>query len=134
MDTFESVIQGLEVKKVKVLTFFTCQKHPSPLSLLPFIIPSHPLQVSEMESQIDTFESEMEGLQVKKGKQRPPRLVHLEESIVRHKAHIYRLEMILRLLENDELGPDQVAEVKDFVEDYVERNQVRGRGRGRGGG
>lgn len=29
-----------------------------------------------MESQIDSFEAEMEGLTVKKGKTRPPRLVH----------------------------------------------------------
>lgn len=65
--------------------------------------------------------------QVKKGKQRPPRLVHLEESIQRHKAHINRLEMILRLMDNDELGPDQVADVKELVEDYLERNQVRRR-------
>eukprot|EP00850_Spirogloea_muscicola_P007071 SM000035S13051 [mRNA] locus=s35:140899:147491:+ [translate_table: standard] len=79
--------------------------------------------VAELESQIDSFESEMEGLQVKKGKQRPPRLTHLEESIVRHKAHINKLEMVLRLLDNDELQPEQVADVKDLVEDYVERNQ-----------
>ncbi|CAI5469894.1 unnamed protein product [Closterium sp. Yama58-4] len=79
--------------------------------------------VSELESQIDSFESEMEGLQVKRGKQRPPRLMHLEESITRHKAHITRLEMILRLMDNDELSPEQVTDVKDLVEDYVERNQ-----------
>eukprot|EP00850_Spirogloea_muscicola_P008123 SM000042S15390 [mRNA] locus=s42:780817:787413:+ [translate_table: standard] len=81
------------------------------------------MEVAELESQIDSFESEMEGLQVKKGKQRPPRLTHLEESIVRHKAHINKLEMVLRLLDNDELQPEQVADVKDLVEDYVERNQ-----------
>ena len=35
----------------------------------------YPGQVSELESQIDNFEAEVEGLSVKKGKQRPPRLV-----------------------------------------------------------
>ncbi|XP_022932789.1 CCR4-NOT transcription complex subunit 3-like isoform X1 [Cucurbita moschata] len=79
--------------------------------------------VSELESQIDNFEAEVEGLSVKKGKQRPPRLVHLETSITRHKAHIMKLELILRLLDNDELSPEQVNDVKDFLEDYVERNQ-----------
>ncbi|KAH9331669.1 hypothetical protein KI387_003777, partial [Taxus chinensis] len=49
--------------------------------------------------------------------------MHLEESIGRHKAHIVKLELILRLLDNDELSPEQVNDVKDFVEDYVERNQ-----------
>lgn len=79
--------------------------------------------VSELESQIDSFEAELEGLSVKKGKTRPPRLTHLETSIVRHKAHIMKLELILRLLDNDELSPEQVNDVKDFLDDYVERNQ-----------
>ncbi|XP_073282352.1 uncharacterized protein [Primulina huaijiensis] len=79
--------------------------------------------VSELESQIDSFEAEVEGLSVKKGKARPPRLTHLETSISRHKAHIMKLELILRLLDNDELSPEQVNDVKDFLDDYVERNQ-----------
>ncbi|RLN42777.1 general negative regulator of transcription subunit 3 isoform X2 [Panicum miliaceum] len=79
--------------------------------------------VSDLENQIDNFEAEVEGLSIKKGKQRPPRLVHLEKSITRHKAHIKKLESILRLLDNDELSPEQVNDVKDFLEDYVERNQ-----------
>ncbi|KAG2243473.1 hypothetical protein Bca52824_094693 [Brassica carinata] len=79
--------------------------------------------VSELESQIDSFEAELEGLSVKKGKSRPPRLTHLETSITRHKDHIIKLELILRLLDNDELSPEQVNDVKDFLDDYVERNQ-----------
>ncbi|KAG8390764.1 hypothetical protein BUALT_Bualt01G0117400 [Buddleja alternifolia] len=79
--------------------------------------------VSELENQIDSFEAEIEGISVKKGKTRPPRLTHLETSIVRHKAHIMKLELILRLLDNDELSPEQVNDVKDFLDDYVERNQ-----------
>ncbi|KAK4793359.1 hypothetical protein SAY86_023794 [Trapa natans] len=79
--------------------------------------------VGELETQIDIFEAEIEGLSVKKGKTRPPRLVHLETSIARHKAHIMKLELILRLLDNDELSPEQVNDVKDFLDDYVERNQ-----------
>ncbi|KAL2335079.1 hypothetical protein Fmac_016292 [Flemingia macrophylla] len=79
--------------------------------------------VGELESQIDSFEAELEGLSVKKGKNRPPRLTHLETSITRHKAHIKKCEFILRLLDNDELSPEQVNDVKDFLDDYVERNQ-----------
>ncbi|XP_020589198.1 CCR4-NOT transcription complex subunit 3 isoform X2 [Phalaenopsis equestris] len=79
--------------------------------------------VGDLESQIDNFEAEIEGLSVKKGKARPPRLAHLETSIVRHKAHIMKLELILRLLDNDELSHEQVNDVRDFLEDYVERNQ-----------
>lgn len=36
-----------------------------------------------------------------------------------------KLEWILRLLDNDELSPEQVNDVKEFLEDYVERNQVQ---------
>ncbi|KAJ8506614.1 hypothetical protein OPV22_007500 [Ensete ventricosum] len=80
--------------------------------------------VGDLESQIDNFKPEVEGLSVKKGKTRlPPRLTHLKTSIARHKAHILKLELILRLLDNDELSPEQVNDVKDFLEDYVERNQ-----------
>lgn len=79
--------------------------------------------VTELESQVDYYEAEIEGLSVKKGKTRPPRLTHLETSIARHKAHIMKLELILRLLDNDELSPEQVNDVRDFLEDYVERNQ-----------
>ncbi|XP_019458350.1 PREDICTED: general negative regulator of transcription subunit 3-like isoform X1 [Lupinus angustifolius] len=79
--------------------------------------------VGELESQIDSFEAELEGLYVKKGKNRPPRLTHLETSITRHKAHIKKCEFILRLLDNDELSPEEVNDVKDFLDDYVERNQ-----------
>lgn len=50
--------------------------------------------------------------------------IHLETSIVRHKAHIKKCELLLRLLDNDELSPEQVNDVKDFLDDYVERNQV----------
>ncbi|XP_027924929.1 CCR4-NOT transcription complex subunit 3-like isoform X1 [Vigna unguiculata] len=79
--------------------------------------------VGELESQIDNFEAELEGLSVKKGKNKPPRLIHLETSITRHKAHVKKCEFILRLLDNDELSPEQVNDVKDFLDDYVERNQ-----------
>ena len=49
---------------------------------------------------------------------------HLETSITRHKAHIKKCEFILRLLDNDELSPEEVNDVKDFLDDYVDRNQV----------
>ena len=49
---------------------------------------------------------------------------HLEESIDRHKKHIQKLELVLRLLDNDELSAEEVVEVKYPVEDYVDRNQV----------
>ncbi|GAQ78366.1 transcription regulator NOT2/NOT3/NOT5 family protein [Klebsormidium nitens] len=79
--------------------------------------------VTNLETQVDTFESELENLTTKKGKQKPPRMSHLEESIERNKAHVIKLEQILRLLDNEELSPEEVNDVKDLVEDYLERNQ-----------
>lgn len=35
-----------------------------------------------------------------------------------------KLELILRLLDNDELSPEQINDIKDFLDDYVEHNQV----------
>lgn len=110
--------------------------------------------------QNEAFDAEMEGLAPAKGKKGkpPPRHAHLEESIVRHKAHITRLEQMLRLLDNEvsdtctcwykrqlvthalslrmsvsshqqavfavqALGVDDMAGVKELVEDYIDRNQ-----------
>ena len=53
--------------------------------------------------QLEGFDAELETLQTGGGKKRgkpPPRLTHMEESISRHKAHVVRLEAIMRLLDN----------------------------------
>ncbi len=79
-----------------------------------------------LPSQLEEFDAELEGLQAvktRKGAKPAPRLVHLEESVLRHRTHIARLEQLLRLMENDAVAPDEVLEVKDLVDDYIERNQ-----------
>ncbi len=49
--------------------------------------------VDDLNAQLDTFEAEIESLSTaKKGKQKPARLTHLEESVLRHKEHITKLE------------------------------------------
>ncbi|CAN4075412.1 unnamed protein product [Withania somnifera] len=58
-------------------------------------------QPKTLENQIDNFEAELEGLLVKKGSKGPK----------------------IDSLDNDELSPEQVNDVKDFLEDYVERNR-----------
>ena len=80
--------------------------------------------VDELQAQQDTFEAEIESLSAqKKGKTKPARLTHLEESVSRHREHVTKLETILRLLDNEAINPDDLADAKDLVEDYVERNQ-----------
>mmetsp|Transcript_32597 Transcript_32597/g.92416 ORF Transcript_32597/g.92416 Transcript_32597/m.92416 type:complete len:687 (-) Transcript_32597:89-2149(-) len=80
--------------------------------------------VETLQTQIDEYEFEIETLtsNMKKNKP-PPRLAHFEESISRHKEHIRRLEQMLRLLDNETITPDDVANVKDMVDDYLERGQ-----------
>ena len=50
---------------------------------------------------------------------------HLEESVARHKQHIARLEQLLRLLDNEAVEPDdpELLNVKEMMEDYLDRNQ-----------
>ena len=84
--------------------------------------------VDELNSQIEAFESEIESLLTtgKRGKSKsvaPPRLGHLEESMSRHHQHIQRLELCLRLVDNEALSPADTEDLKELVEDYLERNQ-----------
>ena len=50
---------------------------------------------------------------------------HLEESVARHKQHIARMEQLLRLLDNEAVEPDdpELLNVKEMMEDYLDRNQ-----------
>ena len=41
----------------------------------------------------------------------------------RHLQHIQRMELVLRLVDNEALAPEDVTDLKDLVDDYVERNQ-----------
>ena len=47
----------------------------------------------------------------------------LEESVQRHKAHTLNLEIMMRLVENETLPAEEADDVRDLIEDYLERNQ-----------
>ncbi|KAI8387540.1 Not1 N-terminal domain, CCR4-Not complex component-domain-containing protein [Blakeslea trispora] len=87
--------------------------------------------VDELSRQMETVEFEMEQLEGagskrgnrKQDHQRTERLSELEHSNERRKWHINRLELILRLLENDHLDTERVNEFKDVIQYYVECNQ-----------
>eukprot|EP00887_Chlorella_sp_A99_P005658 scaffold1.g5658.t1 len=75
---------------------------------------------------LEEFDAELEGMagqKTKKGGKAPPRVAHLDESCTRHRQHIMRLEQMLRLLDNDAIGPDEVDGIKDLLDDYLDRNQ-----------
>jgi CCR4-NOT transcription complex subunit 3 len=79
--------------------------------------------VKELRNQIDQFESEVEAIPAKK--RNTPRVETLQKAVARHNWHIDKLERTLRCLENDTLSTDQVEEIKDSVDYYIENNQVR---------
>ncbi|KAI8069791.1 Not1 N-terminal domain, CCR4-Not complex component-domain-containing protein [Gilbertella persicaria] len=84
--------------------------------------------VDELSRQIEMAEAEVETLQgtSRKGKKdhsKVERTNELEHFIERDRWHINRLELILRLLENDQLSPDRVTAIQDDVQYYLECNQ-----------
>lgn len=84
-------------------------------------------QVEELERQIETFEAEAENLQAtmkkKKDSAKAERITELNERVEIHKGHQSKLELILRLLENDGLDIEPVKEIEDSIKYYVENNQ-----------
>jgi CCR4-NOT transcription complex subunit 3 len=85
--------------------------------------------VDELSRQIEKTEFEIENLSSttsrkgKKDTQRIERISELELLNERKNWHINRLELILRLLENDHLEPESVNDLKDTIQYYVESNQ-----------
>ncbi|KAJ3109067.1 general negative regulator of transcription subunit 5 [Phlyctochytrium planicorne] len=83
--------------------------------------------IDKLNSQIDAFEAEAETLQVqkKRGKDtsRQERLSQIEDSVARHKHHITKLEIVMRMLENGNISVENVKDIKDNVMYYVDNNQ-----------
>ncbi|PJF20038.1 Not CCR4-Not complex component domain-containing protein [Paramicrosporidium saccamoebae] len=85
--------------------------------------------VDRLSTQNDALETELEGLQMAARKtkrldsDKQERLDILPETVERHKMHIKRLEQLLRFMENDKYGPEEVNSIKDDVEYYIDANQ-----------
>jgi CCR4-NOT transcription complex subunit 3 len=85
--------------------------------------------IDKLNTQIDKLEAEVESLQLssKKSRKNDPHkaetLANLNQRIDRHRHHIRTLEIINRMLLNGKLTVDQVKEIKDDVDYYVENNE-----------
>ncbi|KAL8279196.1 hypothetical protein RQP46_008452 [Phenoliferia psychrophenolica] len=82
-------------------------------------------QVETLEQQVEQTEAEVEQLQLhkkKKDSDKSQRLDELETLNERRSWHIARLEIILRLLENGQLGVDSVMAAKEDIAYFVESN------------
>uniref|UniRef100_A0A1B0CA43 Putative ccr4-not transcription complex subunit 3 isoform x4 n=1 Tax=Lutzomyia longipalpis TaxID=7200 RepID=A0A1B0CA43_LUTLO len=83
--------------------------------------------ISNLQIQIDQYESEIESLLAGKKKRldkdKQDRMDELRAKLDRHKFHITKLETILRLLDNDGVEVEQIRKIKDDVEYYIESSQ-----------
>jgi CCR4-NOT transcription complex subunit 3 len=84
---------------------------------------------AELDRQIESSEAEAEALAatLKKGKKsdasKADRVAEVERIVERHKWHQGKLELIMRLLENGQLEPEQVDRIKEDIKWYVDSNQ-----------
>ncbi|PRW39295.1 Not1 domain-containing [Chlorella sorokiniana] len=81
--------------------------------------------VSQLETQVEQFEADLEALgpsaSGKSGKNKPHRVVELEGFMHKHGEHVKKLEQVLRLLENDQVTPEEVEEaLRDPLEYYLQ--------------
>ncbi|TPX61826.1 hypothetical protein PhCBS80983_g00794 [Powellomyces hirtus] len=86
--------------------------------------------VKELNRQVEVFEAEQESLQllVRKGRKggdaaKAERLAAIDHQLERHKWHMVQLEIIQRMVANEELKVEQVKEIKEDVDYYVKSNQ-----------
>ncbi|KAJ1801926.1 general negative regulator of transcription subunit 5, partial [Coemansia sp. RSA 2599] len=84
--------------------------------------------VDTLSTQIDVLEATAETLEGSMGKKRRDaskveKLNQLHERVDRHKHHIWCLERIQRLLENESLSTEQVQRIQEDVNYYVEQNE-----------
>ena len=80
--------------------------------------------VESMTTRIDEIEVEIEdslGGKSKKKSKSSPRMALLEETMERHQLHVARLEQMLRLLDNDVIRAEDVEDIQELVDDYLER-------------
>ncbi|KAJ3045613.1 hypothetical protein HDU99_009852, partial [Rhizoclosmatium hyalinum] len=82
--------------------------------------------IEKLETQIDAFEFETEKLRTgakKKDTSKSEKILKLDKSIERHKHHIKMIEIVLRLLENNDTDNELVKTLIEDVTYYVDSNQ-----------
>lgn len=84
-------------------------------------------QIEELEQRIEALEAEREALQSskkgKKSKDNATRMADIEEVIEKHKWHQGKLELIRRSLVNGGVEAEQVNDIKDAIQYYVQEGE-----------
>lgn len=83
--------------------------------------------VEELGRQIEEAEAETDALQAqskkKKDNAKAERVSELENRTERHKWHQDKMEMLMRALANDDAEPDDVKDVQEDIQHYVDNNR-----------
>lgn len=83
--------------------------------------------ISNLQIQVELYESKMESLVAGKKKRldrdKQDRMDDIKSKFERHKYHIAKLETLLRMLDNDTVDVEQVRNIKEDVEYYVDSSQ-----------
>lgn len=78
-------------------------------------------QIERTEAEVELLRSQTKKKKITTGDGRGSELEALND---RRRWHIGKLELIMRLLENGQISPERVGEVKDDIQYYVESNTV----------
>lgn len=83
--------------------------------------------INSLQIQIDQYECEIESLLVGKKKRldkdKQDRMDEFRAKLERNKFHVTKLETLLRMLDNDGVEVEQIKQIKDDVEYYIESSQ-----------
>ena len=83
--------------------------------------------LEQLNIQMDGFEAEIETLGASSSKKKKNNNEHLVEEfqtlLEKHREHVVKLETILRMLDNDNVNIEQIKDIKEDVEYYIENCQ-----------
>lgn len=83
--------------------------------------------ISALQIQTEKLESEIESLLAGKKKRldkdKQDRNDELQATLKRHRFHVKKLEMLLRMLDNDGVEVEQIRRIKDDVDYYIDSSQ-----------
>jgi CCR4-NOT transcription complex subunit 3 len=82
--------------------------------------------IDRLGVQVEEYECRLEDLSSKGGSGGEALSeTQLEDIVGRHRMHVEKLEVVLRLLDNHEVNAGEVERIKDDVEYYMESHVVR---------
>ena len=80
--------------------------------------------LDKLQSKTNQYEAEIEVIATTGNEEDFERSITLEYWVERNKFHTHALEVILRGWENEEIMPEQIDEVRPFMQEYLERREV----------